>query len=85
MITTCDKCKWGKYSPCTTPGDKYEGEIFYYCEATRYLIPEASALEERETCANFLPKNATCDNCDKKADCPRKGKYEQNVCIEWRF
>jgi len=84
MITTCDRCKWGKRE-VAPPGDKYEGEVFYYCEATRYLIPEGAALEVRETCANFLPTGASCDNCDKRDDCPNRGKYKAGVCIEWRF
>jgi hypothetical protein len=84
MITTCDKCKWGKYSPCTTPGDKYEGQIFYYCEVTRNLIREASALDIEETCPNFLPKGASCDNCTK-TKCSAKGKYKAGVCGEWEM
>ena len=84
MITTCDKCKLGKYSPCTTPGDKYEGQVFYYCEATRNLIREASALDTEETCPHFIPKGASCDNCTKPG-CENKGKYALNVCYEWTF
>lgn len=84
MNTTCDKCRWGKYSPNNIPGDKYEGEVFYYCEATRYLIREVSALNTEETCPNFLPKNASCDNCTK-TECTSKGKYKAGVCGEWEM
>lgn len=87
MITTCDKCKWGERQ-IAPPGDKHEGEVFYYCEATRYLIPERSALELRETCANFLPKGASCDNCDYNGPgrgCPRRATPGLNVCAGWEL
>jgi methionyl-tRNA synthetase len=85
MITTCDRCRWGKYPPNNIPGDKYEGQVFYYCEATRNLIREASALDTEETCPNFLPRGASCDNCDNAQGCPRRisTKNTTNVCAEW--
>ena len=83
MITTCNKCKWGKYSPCTTKTDRHFGEVFYFCEATRYLIREDSALDEDKCCENFLPVNATCENCDQSETCPIKNSIERKICYKW--
>jgi len=85
MITTCDRCKLGIYSPNNIPGDKYEGQAFYYCEATRYLIREESALDQGQTCPNFIPKNASCDNCASRDGCNTKDHISAKICHEWEM
>ena len=84
MITTCNKCKWGKYQkPSTDPTWKHCGEVFYFCEATRNLIREASAINEDENCPNFIPIHASCDNCELKDKCDRRKHSKLDACYEW--